>query len=440
MQRYRFATFSLISFVATALTLALALPAAAHDPLLDLPEPTSVPEAWNVINASVANVATLLENNQLREVAFQIANCSPAIRTLQANLPTGEGGRERRAELQAMFAPGSAIILATREKDEPARKARALFPAYREAWERIARHYDERERTAAVFVCPMHPLDRHLERDARCTACGMALVRRRIPPSPVYEKPGAPSMKLLATPDTPLTPGQPSRVKIRLERLDGTPVRDTPDLLVMHTQRIHLLIIDRSLLDYHHEHPAATETPGEYAFTFTPRRLGPYRVFADVVPAESAVQEFVIGSIPGAGAAEPLADRETKLSDVVDGLRFDLAFDTKGLPVHAGEEVLGRVTVTDREGKPFNGLEPVMGAFAHLVGFVDDDQTVVHLHPLGIEPTLPTHRGGPTIVFRYYPPKPGFVRFFCQVSVGGAAKFPRFGLTVEPKGKAPEPK
>ncbi|MGB7160064.1 MAG: hypothetical protein WBD40_18500 [Tepidisphaeraceae bacterium] len=407
-------------------------PARAHDPLLDLPEPRSVPESWNVINASVANVATLLENNQLREVAFQIANCSPAIRTLQANLPADDAARERRAELQAMFSPGSAIILATREKDEPARKARALFPAYRESWERIGRHYDERERSAAVFVCPMHPLDRHLEKDARCTACGMALLRRRIPPSPVYEKPGAPSMTLRAIPDAPLTPGQPARVTVRLARIDGSPVRDATDLIVMHTQRVHLLIVDRSLLDYHHEHPTPTQTPGEYTFTFTPRRPGPYRVWADVVPVASAVQEFVVADIPGQGDGEELADRETRLSDVVDGLRYELKLDTKGQPLRVGEEVLGRVTVTDRDGKPFNQLEPVMGAFAHLVGFVEDYRTVVHLHPLGIEPTIPTHRGGPTIIFRYYPSKPGFVRFYCQVNVNDSAKFARFGVTVEP--------
>jgi len=426
--RPHLATLTLMCLLAAAL---LPAPAAAHDPLLDLPEPKSVPEAWNVINASLANVATLLESNQLREVAFQIANCSPAIRTLQGNLPAGDAGRERRAELQAMFALGSAIILATREKDEPGRKARALLPGYRESWERIGRHYDQRERTASVFVCPMHPLDRHLEKDARCTACGMSLLRRRIPPSPVYEKPGLPSMKLVATPDAPLAPGKPARVTIRLTRLDGTPVRDAADLFVMHTQRIHLLIVDRSLLDYHHEHPVATETPGEYVFTFTPRRPGPYRVWADVVPHESAVQEFVVADIPSQDQGEPLTDRETKLTDVVDGLRFELTLDTKGRPVRVGEEVLGRVTVTDAEGKPFKGLEPVMGAFAHLVGFVEDYQTVVHLHPLGNEPTLPTHRGGPTILFRYYPPESGFVRFYCQVSVGGKATFARFGLTVD---------
>ena len=66
-------------------------------------------------------------------------------------------------------------------------------------------------------------------------------------------------------------PGQPARVTARLTKLEGTPIRAVDDLLVMHTERIHLLIVDRSLLDYHHEHPVATDTPGEYAFTFTPR-------------------------------------------------------------------------------------------------------------------------------------------------------------------------
>jgi hypothetical protein len=429
-----------MAVMSSALAVALcATWARAHDPLLDLPEPKSVPEAWNVINASLANAATLLENNQLREIAFQIANCSPAIRTLQANLPATDEGKARRAELQAMFAPGSAIILATREPGEPRRKAQALFPAYRAAWDKVGGHYADAQRSAIVYNCPMHPLDRHLERDARCTACGMKLLRRRIPPSPVYERPGAPSMKLVATPDAPLTPGKPARVTVRLTRRDGTPIRAIDDLLVMHTERIHLLIVDGSLLDYHHEHPVDAGTPGEYRFTFTPKRPGPYRVFADVVPAVSSVQEFVVGDIPGAAGGDPLTDRELKLIDVVDGLRFELTLDSKGAPIRVGQEVMGRVTVTDGDGKPFKGLEPVMGAFAHLVGFVEDYKTVVHLHPLGQEPTQPTHRGGPTINFRYYPPTAGFVRFYCQVNVGGEATFAQFGLNVAPaEGQARE--
>src|SRR5438045_1808440 len=58
----------------------------AHNPALDPPEPLSVPEAWNIITQCTANIDTLLKSNQLREIAYQVADCSPAIRFLQAHL------------------------------------------------------------------------------------------------------------------------------------------------------------------------------------------------------------------------------------------------------------------------------------------------------------------------------------------------------------------
>ncbi len=411
---------------------------AAHDPLLDLPEPRSVPEAWNVINASVANVEKLFETNQLPIIAFQVANCSPAIRTLQAKLPAGEAGEARRGELQAMFSSGANVILATREKVQPREKGLDRYAAWRDQWKRIAAHYTESERNAAVYVCPMHPLDRHLDRDARCTACDMTLIRRRIPASPVYEKPGQPSMKLDLKPDRPLAPGRRATVTARLTRQsDGAPLREE-DLLVMHTQRIHLLIVDPSLDDYHHEHPTPTPTPGEYVFDFTPRRAGTYRAWADVVPAESVVQEYVVTDMPAEAGVAKNADRETKFVDVVDGLRYELSFDNKGgqagpgAALRVGETVNGRLTVTRPDGVPFTQLEPIMGAYAHLVGFADDYLTVVHLHPMGDEPKRPEDRGGPTLEFKFYPPVAGFVRFYSQVSVGGESRFARFGVTVAP--------
>ena len=42
--------------------------------------------------SSVANVEKLFETNKLPIIAFQVANCSPAIRTLQSNLPAGADG------------------------------------------------------------------------------------------------------------------------------------------------------------------------------------------------------------------------------------------------------------------------------------------------------------------------------------------------------------
>src|SRR4051812_43948676 len=65
--------------------LAAVRPALAHDPRLDLPEPKSVPEAWNVIRESGANVSKLLDLGQLPDVVYQIANTSPALRMLEAH-------------------------------------------------------------------------------------------------------------------------------------------------------------------------------------------------------------------------------------------------------------------------------------------------------------------------------------------------------------------
>jgi hypothetical protein len=435
-----------ISLIFVAVVLLTAPFCAAHDPLLDLPEPRSVPEAWNVISASVANVEKLLETNQLPIIAFQVANCSPAIRTLQGKLPPGEAGEGqegqegqggRWGELQEMFNSGAKVILATRETVQPREKGLVCYAAWRDQWKRIAAHYDQSELNAAVYVCPMHPLDRHLDATARCTVCGMTLIRRRIPASPVYEKPGEPSMKLELKPDRPLVAGREATVTAKLTRLaargDGAPLREE-DLLVMHTQRIHLLIVDASLEDYHHVHPMATQTLGEYAFAFTPRREGKYRAWADVVPAESVVQEYVVGDMAGESGGATAVDRDTKFVDVVDGLRYELSFDNKGNPLRVGETVNGRLTVTRADGRAFTQLEPIMGAYAHLVGFADDYRTVVHLHPLGAEPKRAEDRGGQEggLEFKFYPPVAGFIRFYSQVSVGGQSRFARFGVMVNP--------
>ena len=82
--------------------------------------------------------------------------------------------------------------------------------------------------------------------------------------------------------------------------------------------------------------------------------------------------------------------------------------------------------------QPLTRLEPVMAAFAHLVGFYDDGRTVVHLHPAGGEITNPGLRGGPTLDFKFYPPKSGFLRLYAQVQVDGQAVFASFNLNVAP--------
>src|ERR1051325_1558163 len=55
---------------------------------------------------------------------------------------------------------------------------------------------------------------------------------------------------------------QGTEVKVQIKRRNGSAVL-LNDLMIMHTQPIHLLIMDPSLEDYHHENPPPTAAPDE---------------------------------------------------------------------------------------------------------------------------------------------------------------------------------
>ena len=402
----------------------------AHDPRLDLPDPQSIPEAWNVILESAQNVDKLLEDALLPDLAFQIANTSAPLRLLQAHIDEDARPQALLQTTKELMKTGFDLIDASREKIDPLSLAKAKWKTYRQILDQLKSHYPPGTLKSLVYICPMHPRDRHLKAGERCSICSMGLVRRHIPASTVYEKPGEPSMKLTVT-ATPLEVGRPADVKIRLAKNDGSPVT-LADLVEVHTQKIHLLINDRSLTDYHHEHPKPTTVPGEYAFSFIPANPGPYRLWADIVPAATSIQEYVIADIPANTPAVPITDRESIQTTIVNGRKFDLNLLTNGQPIRAGQTVVGTITVTGTDGLPFSRLEPVMGAFAHIVGFNENLKTVIHIHPWGREPTRADDRGGPTFSFKLYVPTPGFLRLYGQVQIDGESQFPPFGLTVLP--------
>ena len=113
----------------------------------------------------------------------------------------------------------------------------------------------------------------------------------------------------------------------------------------------------------------------------------------------------------------------------MDGWQFDLIFDRK--KVVTGQPVNARLRVLDAEGKPCFALEPLMGAFAHVVGFMDDRNTVIHVHSHG-EPPHELSRSGPEVSFRFIAPKSGFLKFFVQTQVNGNVMLAKFGFPVEP--------
>jgi mRNA-degrading endonuclease toxin of MazEF toxin-antitoxin module len=419
-----------------AVTLVLFLLASAGLPLRADPppiagvlEPKTAAEAWNVIRLATRNVDRLIEENRLAEIPVQASYCSPALRTLARVVtdPAAAG----HVGLQTTRAIGWLGAIARAAGENNPASVKESLAKLRLLLDDIAHSFDPKTVGADIFFCPMHSDFRSENAKTPCAKCGMDLLARRIPYSFIYTKPGEPSVRMTAIASGPVEAGKPLTVKVRLAKADQSPVLHS-DLLVMHTQPIHLLIEEPGLGDYHHEHPVPTKTPGEYEFTFTPKKSAPYRIWADIVLETTGVQELPSADLPSAGQAEPVTDTATRFTSEAGGYQFTLTLaGGNDAPPKAGQARAMTIKVTDAASQPTTQLEPVMSAFAHLVGFYGDFQTVVHLHPTGGDVLDEKLRGGPSLGFLFFPPKAGFIRLYCQVNIGGKMLFAPFNVNVE---------
>jgi hypothetical protein len=283
------------------------------------------------------------------------------------------------------------------------------------------------QRLAGHYSCPMHR-DVVGLRGGTCPKCGMPLdqparIRLSSESAPPIHTVYA-TVRVRGRPEV----GRPLDAVLHLSYLGkGEPVPPA-DLRVVHTERIHLLTIDASLTDYHHIHPRPARAPGDYTFIFTPTKPGPYRFWADLRTANTGFQEYAVTDLAAPTTSAPLNDRRIVFSTTVEGLVYTLHLEKPTITVD--EPVRARLRVTHQNGKPFTQLEPIMGAFAHLVAFNEDWKTVAHIHPKGAGAPAPTDRAGPELEFLFYPTAPGFHRLFAQVQIKGESTYVPFGLMV----------
>jgi hypothetical protein len=385
-------------------------------------------EAWNVIRLSLSNVEQLVQEKRLSEIPVQISLCSPALRALARLANTPEDAEAVSKDSTRALGWVSAIARTAGENNENAVNDGVRI--FKSILEELGKRYDPAVVKGEVYTCPMHADILSDVATTPCGKCNMPLVTRRIPYSFIYTRPGEPTITLSVAASGPCEAGKKLEVKVRLATRDQKPVLPQ-DLTVMHTEPIHLLIETPGLSDYHHEHPTATGTPGEYVFSFTPRESSPYRIWADIVPHATGLQELPYADLSSPGQPKPIEDSANRFTTTVDGYQFALSFaGGNHIPVMAGQLKRMSITVTDANGQPVQQLEPVMNAFAHLVGFYDDYRSVVHIHPTGGDILSPEARGGPALGFQFFPPKTGFMRLYCQVRIGGKMLFAPFGMNI----------
>lgn len=234
--------------------------------------------------------------------------------------------------------------------------------------------------------------------------------------------------------DGPATALRSVQLVLSLKTSTGKPIAPE-DLLVAHTQKLHLLIVDPTVTDYQHIHPQPGNRRGEWMFTFTPRRAGIYRVFADFTPAATAR-----GLYASADIEVKSAPADSALGETQNVARENWVYEEQGYrltlrpatgEVRAGRGVDLTFSVDRRDGGAVP-LQPAMGAYAHLVAFDAARSGFAHLHPNEIDLSRQPDPRQPRLTFKLTIPRAGRYVIWAQLNLGGHEMFAPFWFEVRP--------
>lgn len=229
--------------------------------------------------------------------------------------------------------------------------------------------------------------------------------------------------------EAPVVPGQPTKVRLRLETPAGKPVRASS--LVAHQEALlHALVLDETFADYQHEHPVTNAAPGEFEFTFTPKTAGPYRVWFNLISLPMSLEEFPWQDLSSNVPAPKIT--RTPRAEANDG-RSKVVLRWPAGPPRAGRKTVAEFQFTDEAGQPRQDLDLIMGAFGHLVGFNEDFRTPLHVHPDPVPIGFETKNAGPVLKFSLIPPKSGTWRLFLQTAHAGKTYTSDFTVEVAPQ-------
>lgn len=221
--------------------------------------------------------------------------------------------------------------------------------------------------------------------------------------------------------------GEMTEFTFRLATSTGKAISPV-DLLVAHTRKLHLMVVDPSLTDYQHIHPTPGEVPGEWHVSFAPKYAGTYRVFADFTPAATARGLYASVDLEVPGKPESLF-HQPNLRHAEGNYRFELRMDEGRV---RAREPTDLTLLIRHENAQAVQLGEVMGAFAHLVAFDEKRSGFAHLHPMETDLENPPDARTPELHFNITIPEPGLFVIWAQMVLDGTETFVPFWFEVEP--------
>jgi hypothetical protein len=222
--------------------------------------------------------------------------------------------------------------------------------------------------------------------------------------------------------------GEPQDFVVTLTTSSGKKIGPV-DLLVAHTRKLHLMVVDPSLRDYQHVHPEVGPTPEEWSVSFTPKFAGDYRVFADFTPTATARGLYASADISVSGEAVAQGEITRNWTAALGDYRFDLR--PKSPPVRTRTPADLTLVIQRHDGAEVV-LGTVMDAFAHLVAFDRERTGFAHLHPRETDLSTPLDPRAPELHFQVTIPEGGLYVIWAQMVLDGAEVFVPFWFDVEP--------
>ncbi len=258
------------------------------------------------------------------------------------------------------------------------------------------------------FVCPMDPEVRS-PRPGKCPRCGMKLVAG-------LPEPAEYPMEFRAKPAN-IPAGREVTLEFRVRHPDTD--RVVTQFEVIHEKLFHLFLVSQDLEYFSHEHPIL-QPSGWFRLRTRLPKPGTYRLLADFDPTggtpQLAARTFSTAGYMApleSGIAHPPVDLAPKQAE-----NLKVALSTEPAPPLAGKKTMLFFRVS-----PAEGLEPYIGAWAHLLAVSNDLIDTIHSHPFLAD-------GGPAMQFNLFFPRPAPYRVWIQMQRKGVVNTASFTLAV----------
>lgn len=237
------------------------------------------------------------------------------------------------------------------------------------------------------WVCPMDP-DYRSDKPGVCPRCGMTLVLG-IPDRTEYP------LEISQSPEL-LKPGEIAVLTLRA--IDPKTNTNVKHFETVHEKLVHLFVVSENLEYFAHIHPTL-QPDGSFRQEVCLPYGGMYRLLADFYPSGS-VPQLAVGTIFVTGKSSPSyltpALAPSKATNLTAALRLDPEQPLAGLETKLFYSL-----------NPAAGLQPYLGAWAHMLAASEDLIDLIHIHPFLAD-------GGPTMQFNLIFPRPGLYRVWTQ--------------------------